>query len=155
MWSIPDQGPKSWYMLFYIYIELGLFGWVYEDPLHRTCNDIKLALRAAGVWLIVLETSIAINLASGPFDGAMLATQLVEAMQKYVLITSFRDAPLQSFYERVCRDLLGGDLPLRYDTAPRVRDMFDGIKTAACFMSKGNKTRLGVGSLGSIVCSKC
>ncbi len=129
-------------MLFYIYIELGLFGWFYEDPLHRTWNDIKLALRAAGVWLIVLETYIAINLPSGPFDAAMFFTHLAEAMQKYILLASFRGALFQSFYDRICRDLLGGALPLRYDAAPHMRGMFDGAKTAACFMSKGSKTKI-------------
>jgi hypothetical protein len=143
LWSVPDQGAKGWYMLFFMYCgPLHVWGWMSEDPLHRTWNDVKLILKAAGVWLVVLESTIAINLTAGPFDGAMFFGQLVEAMDKYMSVSSFRDALFISLYEKICRDLHDGELPVQFGKASHMQAIFLGMRTAWCFVRKGTKTKI-------------
>ena len=141
--SVPDQGSKMWPFLFFMYSFLGVFGWMYEDPSHRAWNDVRSASRAAGIWLVILETTIVCNLRCGPFDGAAFYGQICEGVTKFFAISSgIKDALFLWLYEAITRDTLDGKLDRHFGFKTHLRETFDSIKSASCFTSKGHKVKI-------------
>lgn len=102
MWQ--DEGSPgfalSWYLLFHCkarYLPI-------RDPLHREWNDLKGALRQAGVWWVVLWTSIVYNLNYGPWEGQGWWQKQVEAGEEYLAKAGPQDPLLEQLYPAICAD---------------------------------------------------
>ena len=100
----PDQGPVGWPALFWLYCHIGLNGWFNPDPHHRTWNDVRLALKHAGVNLVFLETTVCANLPSGPFDGAAWFNEMCAAAAEYVAKAGPEDGLFTMLYESIVLD---------------------------------------------------
>jgi hypothetical protein len=65
-----DEGSSNlaafWFMASHLHFRTIFI----RDPSHREWNDVKGALKQAGVWNVVLETTFSFNLPYGPWEGA-------------------------------------------------------------------------------------
>jgi hypothetical protein len=79
-----DQGPVGWSAAFFLYERMGLNGTYWPDAAHRTWNDTKAALKATGLWLVVLETTLAWNVTQGPWAKSAFFQRMKAGMESYL-----------------------------------------------------------------------
>lgn len=116
---------------------------MFEDPHHKCWNDVRNALRAVGLWLVVLETTIACNLQFGPFDGAAFVGQIREGFEKYLSVAQgYKDVLFTFLYEGITRDAHRGDLPPSSGTSSDMKRVFGEFRTAKVFTNKGTKVKV-------------
>ena len=76
-----------------------------KDPSHREWNDVKEALKQAGMWQLILETTFTWNQPYGPWEGASWFKSHVEAFQQVELIGKGTQCPvLQFLADRIAAD---------------------------------------------------
>ena len=76
-----------------------------RDPLHREWNDVTDALKKAGLWSVVLLTTVVFNLAYGPWKGSAWWRKLQEGGAELAATAGVGDQLLEEFYEPICQDL--------------------------------------------------
>jgi len=76
-----------------------------RDPLHRELNDVMDALKKAGLWSVVLLTTVVFNLAYGPWKGSAWRRKLQEGGAELAATAGVGDQLLEEFYEPICQDL--------------------------------------------------
>jgi len=76
-----------------------------RDPLHRELNDVTDALKKAGLWSVVLLTTVVFNLAYGPWKGSAWWRKLQEGGAELAATAGVGDQLLEEFYEPICQDL--------------------------------------------------
>ena len=131
LFSVPDQGPCGWPLCFWLFMHCQLFGWFWGDWHHRIWNDVKLAFRHAGVWLVMLELTIVCNMFSGPFEGHAWWSAISEAAKALTRSCKYTCDMYAYFYEAICRDLNGGTLPDFFGAAQHMREVWKQIHRAA------------------------
>jgi hypothetical protein len=76
-----------------------------KDPSHREWNDVKEALKQAGMWQLVLETTFTWNQPYGPWEGASWFKSHQEAFRQVTMIGKGTQCPvLQFLADRIAAD---------------------------------------------------
>ena len=75
-----------------------------RDVFHREWNDVKLALKAAGLWWVVLLTTIAFILPFGAWKGSSWFEQMKEAIADQVARSPHGSILVDELCEGLCRD---------------------------------------------------
>lgn len=76
-----------------------------RDPLHREWNDVTDALEKAGLWSVVLLTTVVFNLAYGPWKGSAWWRKLQEGGAELAAAAGVGDQLVEELYEAICQDL--------------------------------------------------
>ena len=136
-----DQGTVGWPAMFFMFHGLKLEGSFWWDPAHRFHNDIKGALKGAGLWYMVLETTLAFNFRQGPWQKASFFRQTVEVMEKY-LDTEFGqdDELFNTFYEPLATDL--GMMGPGFGTTEHMEQVKALMASSRTWQKKGLKVKL-------------
>ena len=137
-----DQGPIGWPSMFWLFCGQGARGaWTF-DWFHRTWNNIKLAVKDAGLWMVTLETAIIINYFSGPWSGQALFRQLQGLLEEYMLTSSADTDPLfHELYEDIVMDK-EGFLPADFGTQEHMGATWSALPLGSCFVKKPDKLKL-------------
>ena len=106
-----------------------------RDPSHREWNDVKNALKSAGLWENILETTLCFNAAYGPWDSAAWWKAAREASLQYIGVAACSGGdPLLDFLQPLIAADRSQDAVLLPAGAGRLE--------AADFASKGPKVSL-------------
>ncbi|CAE7773910.1 dpf-6 [Symbiodinium sp. CCMP2592] len=99
-----DQGSIGWPCVQMAFQSHGLRGLYFHDPWHRVWNDLKAACVSASFWSVVRECTLAMNVRSGPFEGAAFHGQLQSALQDMATKSSFDNVFFANCYPNICRE---------------------------------------------------
>ena len=70
-----DQGPIGMPSLIWLYVVMGMRGFLFWDAWHRFHGGVMRALKAAGLWPLICEVVVVLNLPGGPWHGAAFSTR--------------------------------------------------------------------------------
>lgn len=112
-----------------------------EDPWHRCCNDIKEAMVASGVWLVVLEHSVVYNTPTGPWSSGSFGAQIRGATVDFFEVNSFMCEPFRIFYSRIASDLDVGIVGL--GTHAHMEETWTKARNLSTMIAKGDRVKLG------------
>ena len=101
---VQDEGPQGLAAACFLQNHLKASVVTLHDVFHREWNDTKGALKAAGLWWVVLLTTCTFNVAFGPWDGAGFFGKIKGAAQELFAKTRVQDPLFQTFYNALCRD---------------------------------------------------
>jgi len=142
-WS--DQGAIGWYSWFACFLHLGIRGCNWFDPFHRNWRDAQAALKAAGLWILVLESTVVMNMFSGPWQGDAYFSSLSDAADEWRHSSSAEDPLFKLLYEGIAMD---GDemssLPPDFGDEEHSNMMFESVAAAECFHTKPAKVKLAL-----------
>ena len=77
-----DQGFIGWPAALFLYQQIGIQGWLVNDPFHRLWNDLRLALANSGLGPLVREMMLLFNHRAGPWDAAGFLQQARGAVEE-------------------------------------------------------------------------
>eukprot|EP00974_Lingulodinium_polyedra_P041032 3943298-Lingulodinium_polyedra.AAC.1 len=80
-----------------------------RDVFHREWNDTKAAVKAGGLWWVVVWTIVVYNLPYGPWDGGSWWQKMLEASQAAQQHSGPSGLLFGAFYPKICADR--GDAP--------------------------------------------
>ena len=76
-----DEGSPGYAMCWYLAYHIKSRVVFVRDILHRVWNDCTLALRQAGLWWVVLLTTVVFNFPFGPWNGAAWWQRLLDGVE--------------------------------------------------------------------------
>ena len=86
-----DQGGSGLPALLFLAGELKLRMLPMWDPFHRAWRDWQLAVQGAGLWPVVLETTVVMNLPHGPWLNTSFFHRIQESMVQYMRSNSAQE----------------------------------------------------------------
>ena len=75
-----------------------------RDIYHREWNDTQLALKASGLWSLVLLTTVAFNFVYGPWNGSKFFSELQEACQDFAKRTNCSSPLFEVLYSEIAAE---------------------------------------------------
>ena len=93
-----DQGGSGLPSWLFMLCHLKLRAMILPDPFHRGWRDWQLAVQGAGLWSVVLETTVCLNLPHGPWLSESWFVQLQECCKAYMDKNDVQDAPKQRYW---------------------------------------------------------
>ena len=134
-----DQGSIGFAWVWYAVGPLRLRLLPLFDPLHRSWNDTKGAIGAAGLWTFVLLHTICCNAFHGPWNGAAFWEQARDAAKLYYQ----RAGPNDPFFQALLPKLLADKgLSGRESDPELAREVFESLLDDPCWQSQGPKVAL-------------
>ena len=133
-----DEGSPGyamcWYLAYHIKYRVVFVG----DILHREWNDCTLALRQAGLWWVVLLTTVVFNFPFGPWNGAAWWQKLLEGSNEYFSLEQWDNPLFKTMYPHICRDR--GEAPV--GAPEHMQLILRETADSEAFRKKGEKTAL-------------
>ena len=123
-----------WYLAYHIKSRVVFV----RDILHREWNDCTLALRQAGLWWVVLLTTVVFNFPFGPWNGAAWWQKLLEGSNEYLSLEQWGNPLFKTMYPYICRDR--GEAPV--GTPEHMQLILRETVDSEAFRKKGEKTAL-------------
>jgi len=101
---VPDEETSGFNMGNYLLEMVHIRGVIEGEPLHRVWNDVKIALKRAGVWTKVPKLTLIANLNSGPFKNKEWLRLKSEGYM--IFLNRLQKDPefLDSNYDNLCFD---------------------------------------------------
>eukprot|EP00974_Lingulodinium_polyedra_P111027 10738955-Lingulodinium_polyedra.AAC.1 len=99
-----DEGSPGYAGVWHLRYHLRARLFILRDVYHREWNDVKMALGQAGLWWVVLLTSLTFNLCFGPWEGCAWFEKLVSAAVQYFALERVSNPLFQALYPAICRD---------------------------------------------------
>ena len=75
-----------------------------RDPFHRAWNGARNGVADAGLWSVILLTSVTYNLQYGPWEGSGWRAKQVEAAARFLEEATPADLLFGSLFDSICRD---------------------------------------------------
>ena len=94
-----DEGSSGYAMAWFLAYHAKCRMVVVRDIYHRQWNDTRLAISSAGLWWAVLLTTVSINMAYGPWDGAAWWQKLKEGGAELMSQEKIGNPFFESFYQ--------------------------------------------------------
>ena len=141
---LPDQGPKSWRGYMWLMFHLKLRGYIQADPWHIGWGATKHAVADAGLYLLLIESTVVCNLRHGPWLGAGFLGQLRESATRYFACATWRCELFQRFYPGICQDRWRshGVVALNFESDEHKADVFESLKASPIISKTGGRVRL-------------
>eukprot|EP00971_Amphidinium_carterae_P215446 4276298-Amphidinium_carterae.1 len=137
-----DQGSVGYVASLFLDNALCMRGSTLPDPMHRLYGrDLQDALKAAGVWVIVIERMAIYNFMTGPFGRHGYHAQVKEGAELYFKLRDHRCEIFRLFYTDLCDEL---KVPhASRGTDEHYEQMFAHCKSEHLWDCKGEKVKLG------------
>ena len=99
-----DEGSPGyalvWWMAYHQQLRMAFL----RDPLHRQWNDLTLALKATGLWWVVIMSTVAFNLSHGPWNGSSWFEKIREGGLTLLAEEGPHSALVNALYDQMCQD---------------------------------------------------
>eukprot|EP00969_Alexandrium_andersonii_P329591 14565143-Alexandrium_andersonii.AAC.1 len=133
-----DQGSPGfagwWYLAYSLKARVVLL----HDPFHRQWNDAKGAIKEAGLWWVVLLSTICHNLAYGPWEGAAWFEKIKAGADEYLQQERIGNPLFEALYAKVCADIREPAL----GTVAHKEKILRELRSSEAFSKKGPMTTL-------------
>ena len=141
---LPDQGPKSWRGYMWLMFHLKLRGYIQADPWHIGWGATKHAVADAGLYLLLIESTVVCNLRHGPWLGAGFLGQLRESATRYFACATWRCELFQRFYPGICQDRWRshGVVALNFESDEHKAGVFESLKASPIISKTGGPRAL-------------
>ena len=136
-----DQGSVGWPGWLFLLEKCRIRGTLWPDPWHRATNDIKGAVVASGLWLVLLECVCVWNVASGPHDGAAHWGKLMQAGRHLLRHGDASDPWFLLFAEGIAQD--HHDKPMDYMSEAHLQRIWGYLPHSKALQGKGDRVKLG------------
>jgi len=123
---------------------LKLRGYIQADPWHIGWGATKHAVADAGLYLLLVESTVVCNLRHGPWLGAGFFGQLRESATRYFACATWRCELFQRFYPCICQDRWRshGVVALHFESDEHKADVFESLKASPIISKTGGRVRL-------------
>ena len=98
-----DQGSDGWCALHFL-VALGLNLIILFDWKHRTWNDVQLSLKDSNLWLVVVLTTVILNVDRGPWNNHTWWEELKAGTAEYMKVGSSKCKIFQGCIHGLMRD---------------------------------------------------
>ena len=132
-----DEASPNIVMYCWLLYHMGLRVMAVRDVFHREWNDVQLAVKATGLWHVVLLSSLAFNLPYGPWDGSKWSHLMLEAARDLCAHEDVAGPLFSAFYELICQDR--GETP---STLAHKQQALRELSDHRAFLAKGPRTAL-------------
>lgn len=92
-----DQGGSGLPSWLFMLGHLHMRAMILPDPFHRAWRDWQLSVQSCGLWSVVLETTVALNLPHGPWLSESWFVQLQESCASYLEKSNVQDTLMPSY----------------------------------------------------------
>lgn len=116
-------------------------GAVSTDWIHGLTNATKRALRRSSCWWVCVETMIAYNFPTGPYNGQGFFEVFKTCFERFWHQHDHTNPMFLAFYEGIVKDL--GPMPPNFGSEAHLQDIWKLLPTLSCFRSKGKRVRMG------------
>lgn len=100
-----DEGSPAYSMTWFLVFSCRLRMIPIRDIHHRIWNDIKNSINDAGLWHIILLTTVVFNMPFGPWDGGAWFVKMKEQSEEMMQSLSPSNPLFDALYELICIDL--------------------------------------------------
>jgi hypothetical protein len=137
-----DQGAVGWPGCLFMYHDAHIVGTYFADLPHRFHGDLKNALRAAGLWLLILETTLCFNLQQGPWSRAAFFQKVKTTAHDYFEQQGWsRDKIFAQLYEEITKDSDTQHLP-NFGSDEHLVKTWEHCQASPIWKKKGLKVKL-------------
>ena len=144
-----DRGPDSWAAKQFLKYHLHANVEEFPDQSHDCWNDVRNALRGAGLWNHVLIMVLALNLSHAPFQEGKWHAILCEAFAEYYRIADSRDSLFIQFLPKILADWD----ELHRQAEPNIaQEVWDRLPEQWCWSKRGSRVGL-CRFFGFVTCS--
>ena len=133
-----DQGSPAFAITWYLEYHLGARFLCVRNAFHREWNDIRGAIRDAGLWWVILLTSLTFNLCYGPCNGSAWFEKLKGGATELLAKQKVADPLFQAFYPSICNDARQTVL----GTEAHQAEVLQAMATSEAFALKGHRVTL-------------
>lgn len=136
-----DRGPCQWPMCFWLYTDVGVMGSFMPDPAHMLWGDVEGAVRESGLWGSVLEITLVVAVAAGPWHGCGFLHSMVGASTDYFEMVSEEDDQIMRLLLEPLSLELGLDNPAFFGTPEHFTTLRETVRHRLQTKTKGCKVK--------------
>ena len=136
-----DEGPIGRPSMLYLFGDLGVRGTWCRDRAHKVTNAMKLSAVESGLYVVILETTVAWNLPSGPWEGDAVFASLVEAGSSYLNTSDHHDVLFQLLYPDIALET--GRLDADFGSEAHQQKVWESLRSCSVLAIKSARVRLG------------
>ena len=100
-----DQGPIGMPSLIWLYVVMGMRGFLFWDAWHRFHGGVMRALKAAGLWPLICEVVVVLNLPGGPWHGAAFFNAIRETATRLKHEPGRHQEAFMLLFERIAKEV--------------------------------------------------
>ena len=138
---VADEGPIGRPSMLYLFGDLGVRGTWCRDRAHKVTNAIKLSAVESGLYVVILETTVAWNLPSGPWEGDAVFASLVEAGSSYLNTSDHHDVLFQLLYPDIALET--GRLDADFGSEAHQQKVWESLRSRSVLATKSARVRVG------------
>jgi hypothetical protein len=136
-----DDGSVGRPSMHFLYCDLDVRGTRVRDYSHKKHNLVKMACVEAGLYIIILETVVGLNLPGGPWDGDAFFNALVSTGRSFLANADYTSSIFQHFYENICKER--GLVSHDFNTKAHQEQVWHSLRYCKTLQRKGAKVKLG------------